>query len=103
MQSCKGSLLTNTDLTHFGRELDRELPKDENIAHVRLHRLFCIQSKAPSKRTLLQNPIAFFLHESERIPWVRRVGPLGPDYTRLANDFRFSASQIHLDRGILFQ
>jgi hypothetical protein len=58
---------------------------------------------AHCKRALLQNPIAFFLYESERIPWVRRVAHLGPDYTCLANEFRPSTNQIHLDHGILLQ
>ena len=56
-----------------------------------------VQEKAPvrhllCKGTLLQNPIAFFLHESERILWVRRVAPPGPNYTCLANEFRPSAN-----------
>ena len=52
---------------------------------------------------LLQNPIAFFLHESERITWVRRVAPLGPEYPCLANEIHPSTNQIHLDHGILLQ
>src|ERR1035437_8506126 len=58
---------------------------------------------AHCKRALLQNPIAFFMYESKRIPWVRCVAPLGPDYTCLANEFRPSTNQIHLDHGILLQ
>jgi hypothetical protein len=55
------------------------------------------------KRALLQNPIAFLLHESERITWVRRVAPLGPDYPCFANEIRSSANQIHLYRRIILQ
>ena len=51
----------------------------------------------------MQNPIAFFLEESERIPWIRRVAPLNPDYTRLAGEFRSFSNQMHVDRGLLLQ
>ena len=66
---------------------------------------FCSHScgGARSKRLLLQDPMAFFLLESQRIPWVRRVAPLGPDYPRLAHEFGFSGNQIRLYRGILLQ
>src|ERR1035437_8883421 len=69
----------------------RRLPSEESIYLARW------------KRALLQNPITFLLHESERITWVRRIAPLGPDDPSFANEIRFSANQIHLYRRILLQ
>ncbi len=55
------------------------------------------------KNALLQNPAALFVYESKPIARVRRVALIGPDYMRPPNVSRLSASQIHLDHGILLQ
>jgi hypothetical protein len=66
--------------------------------------LYCTSgTQAHWKKALLENPITFFLHELERIAWVRRVPRLGPDYTCFANVLRSSASQIHIYLGVPIQ
>jgi hypothetical protein len=61
---------------------------------------FASGTQAHWKKALLQNPIAFFPHELERITRVRRVPRLGPDYTCFANVRGSSANQINIYYGV---
>jgi hypothetical protein len=68
-----------------------------------LHKKHGCNGRARRHGALLQNPIAYFLDESERIPWIRRVMPLRPHYACLSNEFRLSSNEMYLNGGSLLQ